>query len=212
LTLSEHDVRIVQDERSALTAVDEFIPEVVVLDPMSKASGGEYLVRTIRRRVANARIVAIGSDDSEAAAVLALRIGADDYLGQPLRTLEFLARVDAHLRGLNQVPPALAQVEIRGVTIDRAARLVMKDGRVVSLAPSEYDILDLLFARAGAVVKREELQRALGNKLLSAASRAVDQHVMELRRKLEREPPSKPLIETVRRVGYRILRDRTFHG
>src|SRR3954470_3771321 len=101
LTLSGHDVRIVDDERSALSAVDEWTPEVVILDPMNRTRRGEYLVRTIRRRAPNTGIVAIGSDDSEAGAVLALRMGADDYLAQPLRMLEFLARVDAQLRRLN---------------------------------------------------------------------------------------------------------------
>jgi DNA-binding response OmpR family regulator len=208
LTLSEHDVRVVGGERCALSTVDEWEPDVVILDPMNRTAEGGYLIRTIRRRAPTTRLVAIGRDNTETAAVLALRMGADDYLGQPLRMLEFLARVDAQLRRMNAPSSSFPTTEIRGVMIDRAARQVLKQGRPVALAPCQFDMLDVLFARAGAVVSREDLQRVLSEKSLSAASRAVDQHIMQLRRKLEPEPPSQPLIETVRGVGYRISRRR----
>ena len=91
------------------------------------------------------------------------------------------------------------------LTIDFAARAVTRGGQPVALAPREFDLLEALVTRAPAVVSRRELLRAVWGYDASVASRTVDTHVAELRRKLEDEPAEPKHIQTVWKVGYRFV-------
>ncbi|MGZ3445099.1 MAG: winged helix-turn-helix domain-containing protein, partial [Myxococcaceae bacterium] len=137
--------------------------------------------------------------------VVALKLGADDYLTKPFGLLELLARVEALLRRSSvtwQAPaPALrfGDVELRVET-----RTVLRDGTPVELTPKEFDLLAVLLRAKGAVVPREELLRQVWGYRSQVITRTLDSHVAELRRKLERTPASPRHILTIRKVGYRL--------
>ena len=100
-------------------------------------------------------------------------------------------------------PAALAE-RFGEITIERACRLVLKDGETVGLAPLEYDLLHALYDRRGAVATRHELLREVWGHQAMVVSRTVDTHILELRKKLERDPARPRHILTVRKTGYRL--------
>jgi DNA-binding response OmpR family regulator len=90
------------------------------------------------------------------------------------------------------------------VEIDRASRRVLRCGREVNLAPLEYDLLLALLDRRGAIATRLELLRQVWGHSAIVVSRTVDTHILELRKKLERDPSNPRHILTVRKAGYRL--------
>jgi DNA-binding response OmpR family regulator len=134
--------------------------------------------------------------------------GADDYVTKPFSTLELLARVRALLRRARPHGHATDVDEPEGfgdVEVDVASRVVRRAGDVVELTPKEFDLLAALLGRRGAVASRNELLSEVwqyGN--ADVATRTVDVHIAELRRKLESDPSNPEHILTVRKAGYRL--------
>ena len=139
--------------------------------------------------------------------------------------LELLARVDVVLRrGRVSAPAALPTgphlvttaageamsgterpvVRLGDLEIDRDARVVRRHRETVSLSPKEFDLLDALVQRRGAVVGRTELLREVWGYSGFVTSRTVDTHVAQLRRKLEDDPATPSYILTVQKAGYRM--------
>jgi two-component system OmpR family response regulator len=124
--------------------------------------------------------------------------GADDYLVKPFAMAELIARVRRLCRRRETI--AAPVLRAGDLELDAARREVRRAGVLLSLTAKEYTVLELLLARGGAVVSREELVEHCWDELTAPMSNAVDVVISQLRRKLG-EPP---LIATVRAVGYRI--------
>jgi DNA-binding response OmpR family regulator len=208
-------------------------PDLVILDVMLPGFDGFRVLRTLREGGAGAEavdvpVVLLTARGAEEDKVRGFRLGADDYVTKPFGALELLARVGALLRrarrgpagaapgaaagqalGAEAVPAAPAAdaghvVERFGdVEVNRSTRVVRRAGAVVALTPKEYDLLAALLDRRGAVAARLELLREVWGYREEVASRTVDIHVAELRRKLEPRPAEPRHILTVWKVGYR---------
>jgi DNA-binding response OmpR family regulator len=130
--------------------------------------------------------------------VAGLGRGADDYLPKPFAFAELVARIRALARRSHPaVPPVLAA---KGITLDPARHVAVRDGRPLELGPKELALLELLMAANGRVVSAEELLERAWDEMADPFSTAVKVTVSRLRRKLG-EPPA---IETVAQAGYRI--------
>jgi DNA-binding response OmpR family regulator len=132
--------------------------------------------------------------------IVGLDAGADDYLAKPFDLGELMARVRALLRrsqGGDQVV-----LRIGGLTIDRAQRTAMLDGRSLDLTAREFALLTHLAREAGRVVPRTELLAKVWQTSFDPGSNVVEVHVKNLREKLG---PDSSLIETVRGAGYRFV-------
>jgi two-component system, OmpR family, alkaline phosphatase synthesis response regulator PhoP len=196
------DVEVAADGRSGLGRARDFDPDLLILDLMLPDLDGLQILRALRNEGRGLAILVLTARGQESDKVLALKLGADDYLTKPFGVLELLARVEALLRRSGAARGAsyrFGDVELR-----EATRTVVRRGRTVEVTPKEFDLLCALLRAGGAVVSRADLLRQVWGYRSAAATRTLDTHVAELRRKLEPEPAEPRHILTVRKIGYRI--------
>lgn len=177
--------------------------DLVVLDVMLPGLDGFEILRRIRAqsKVPVLMLTARGEDVDR---IVGLEIGADDYLAKPFNPRELAARIRAIFRRLEPRAPAeAARLEINGVRLDPGSRDVTANGERVELTTFEFDILEFLMRSAGRVLSRDDLMEHLYNRKATAFDRSIDMHVSHLRKKLEN---GRPLIKTVRGVGYQFCR------
>ena len=186
-----------EDGASFWAALRGGTPDLVILDVMLPDEDGYQILAKLRDDPATQTVpvMMVTAKTSEIDVVKGLDHGADDYLCKPFGIMEFLARVRAQLRRGEQ-RGTLASC---GVTLDPAARRVELAGREISLTAKEFDLLEYLMRRAGAVVRREELLGAVWGYSGGEETRTVDVHIRALRLKLGE---AGTMIKTVRGVGY----------
>lgn len=205
LEIEGYEVHVSTDGTAGLAAARDTAPDVIVLDLMLPETDGFRVLETLRKEGFDTPVLILTARGEEADKVLGFRLGADDYVTKPFGLLELLARVEALLRragkGRSMEVEHIGDVEVR-----RTARAVVKDGKVVELAPKELDLLLALLDREGTAVSRSELLEEVWGYSGSVVSRTVDTHIAELRRKLEDDPSNPRHILTVRKVGYRLER------
>ena len=211
LEIEGYEVHHAEDGPAGLRMARELAPDLIILDLTLPGMDGYRVLRTIREEGLEMPVLILTARGEEADKVLGFRIGADDYVVKPCGVLELLARVAALLRRAGRradVPdPAVAaaqSVERFGdVEVYDARRTVLKKGEPVALTPKEFDLLVSLIRRRGAVATRAELLREVWGHRAEVATRTVDIHVAELRRKLEDDPAEPKHILTVWKAGYR---------
>lgn len=183
-----------QREALALLETEEF--DLVLLDVGLRDGNGFSVCSAVKQRGGTAVIFLSASGD-EYSVVTGLDLGADDYIAKPFGIMEFLARVRALLRR-GEPKESLC---IRGVLLYPAGRRVEAEGAEVQLTAKEFDLLEYLMRRAGAVVRREELLEAVWGYSGGEETRTVDVHIRSLRLKLG---GCGAMIRTVRGVGYMV--------
>ena len=134
--------------------------------------------------------------------VVGLELGADDYVVKPFSARELTARIRAILRRGRPERPA-GPVDVSGVILDPASRTVTKRGAPIELAAKEFDLLHMLMASAGSVLRREEIMDEVWDPHWFGPTKTLDMHISWLRKKLEDDPHNPKLIVTVRGVGFR---------
>ena len=203
LEIDGHDVEVASDGQAGLEAASGGEPDLVILDLMLPEMDGYRVLRTMREQGIDVPVLILSAKGTEADKVMGFRLGADDYVTKPFGVLELLARVTAILRraGSEERPPhteRFGEVEIK---VDH--RTVHRNGEEVQLTPKEFDLLIALIRRRGEVASRVALMREVWGHRAAIASRTVDTHIAQLRRKLETEPSDPRHILTVHRAGYR---------
>lgn len=175
--------------------------DLVVLDVMLPGLDGFEVLRRLRAS-SSVPVLMLTARAEDADRIAGLELGADDYLGKPFNPRELAARVRAILRRAEPQDGG-GRIEVSGVVLDPASREVSSGGTRVALTTLEFAILEILMRSAGRVVSRDDLMEALYNRKTTPFDRSIDMHISHLRRKLER---GRPLINTVRGVGYQFLR------
>ncbi|WP_298458088.1 response regulator [uncultured Cellulomonas sp.] len=194
------DVEAAPDGRTALDAVARRPPDVVVLDLGLPDLDGVEVVRQVRTG-SDVPVLILSARDAEAAKVAALDAGADDYVTKPFGMDELLARVRAALRRAAPHAPG-AVVRAGALSIDLTARRVERDGALVRLTPTEWNLLEVLVQSSGALVSQRDLLRDVWG-LEHAPAHYLRVYVAQLRRKLEADPSSPRHLLTAPGVGYR---------
>jgi DNA-binding response OmpR family regulator len=175
-------------------------PDIVVLDLMLPGIDGFEVCRQIRGN-GNVPIVMLTASNDDFDVVGALEAGADDYVVKPAQPRVLDARIRAVLRrGTVELQRA---EDHAGLTIDRAAMTVIKDGLPVSLTPTELRVLLELSRSCGQVLSRQQLLESVWEHNYLGDSRLVDNCVQRLRAKIESDPTDPLFVQTVRGFGYR---------
>jgi two-component system response regulator CpxR len=178
--------------------------DLVVLDVMLPKLDGFEVLRQLRRQ-SQVPVLMLTARVAEQDRINGLETGADDYLLKPFAAGELVARIRALLRRAQAKPTRTGPIDVGPVHLNPDTRDVTCGGRPVVLTSLEFSLLDLLMQAAGRAVSREELSAALFQREPGPYDRALDVHVSNLRRKLERVtdgPVNEGMIRTVRGVGY----------
>jgi two-component system response regulator MprA len=194
------EVRGVLEGLEALERVEEFDPDVIVLDLMLPGLSGFEVVGRIRAK-SGVPILMLSARDDIADKVEGLSLGADDYLTKPFALEELAARVVALLRR-SGAPPGQT-LHHAGITLDLATREVRRNGRPMDLTAKEFDLLRLFLRHPRQVLSREQILTAVWGYDYLGDSNVIEAYVSYLRRKLNGPGEDDP-IRTVRGVGYRL--------
>lgn len=202
LAKEKFEVALATDGEEGLLKVEEFGPDIIILDWMLPKVSGIEVCRQIRSKPEsrNIPIIMLTARSEEADRIRGLETGADDYLTKPFSTAELIARLKAILR---RIRPGLADDTIiyRDIHVDRVSHKVTRDGLDIHLGPTEYRLLDHLIQHPGRVFSREQLLNAVWGSDVFVEVRTVDVHIGRLRKALSKHKQS-DAIRTVRSAGY----------
>ncbi|VXB49942.1 putative transcriptional regulatory protein TcrX [Microbacterium sp. 8M] len=195
------EVRVEHRGRSALIAVREFQPDVVVLDIMMPGIDGLDTLERIRAIRPEIRVLFLTALDGHDDRVAGLRAGGDDYLTKPFAIAELQARVRVLARTAAAIArPDDARLRVGDLAVDKAAATAQLGGNALELTPTEFELLLLLANNAGRVLRRAQILEAVWGYDFGTESNVVEVYVSSLRRKLA--PSTALSLETVRLVGY----------
>ena len=180
-------------------ALNDILPDLVLLDVMLPDENGCDIVRRLRSQSATKRlpVIMVTAKTSEMDLVKGLDDGADDYIKKPFSVLELLSRVKALLR--RSTEETAQQLRVGDIQLDNARRTVLAQGKNVELTYKEYELLRYLMINAEMVLSRESIMRFVWGTDFEGETRTVDMHIKTLRQKLG---PCGRQIGTVRNVGY----------
>ena len=208
LEIEGYDVRSAEDGADGLELALTWKPDLVILDLSLPGMDGLRVLRELRAMDTRVGVLILTARGEEADKVLGFRSGADDYVTKPFGVLELLARVEALLRrsGVDGDASRSPVWSFGAVSVDEDRREVRRGEPVIPHKPKEFDLLIALGKRDGRVASRLELMRDVWGHKAAIASRTVDTHIAELRRKLESDPTAPAHILTVHKSGYRLRR------
>lgn len=180
-------------------ALDDILPDLVLLDVMLPDENGCDIVKRLRSQSATKRlpVIMVTAKTSEMDMVKGLDDGADDYIKKPFSVMELLSRVKALLR--RSTEETAQQLQVGGIQLDNARRVVLAEGKSVELTYKEYELLRYLMINAEMVLSREAIMRFVWGTEFEGETRTVDMHIKTLRQKLG---TCGHQIGTVRNVGY----------
>ena len=177
-------------------------PDLIVLDMMLPKLSGIEVIRALRQVDHDTPIVVLSAKDQESDKVLALSLGADDYVTKPFSVAELVARIRASLRRQRR-HQATTQLSFGHITLDLEGRRLLQDGVEIESTAREFDLLHHFVQHPGVVFSREQLMQQVWGADHFGTPRTVDNFIVRLRSKIEADPDEPQHIETVRGVGYR---------
>ncbi len=205
LTKECFETLIVNDGESALSSVDTFSPNLILLDLMLPGIDGYQVCREVRSKYTTP-IIMLSAKGEVFDKVLGLELGADDYIEKPFDSKELVARVKAVLRRYKTIPeaandPALKCVEYPDLIINQTNYSVIYMGKAVDMPPKELELLYFLASSPNHVFTREQLLDQIWGYEYIGDTRTVDVHIKRLREKIKDHDSWK--ISTIWGIGYK---------
>lgn len=203
-----YGVTAASDGAQALRLFGQEKFDFVILDVMMPKVSGYDVCRDLRARGAKVPVLMLTAKGEEVDKVVGLKMGADDYVTKPFGVHELLARVEALLRRSRRegdeketsLPPVF---RLGAAEIDRRKFTVTVEGRSTPLTARELKLAEVFAAHPGEVLTRDALLNTVWGVDYFGTTRTLDQHVAQLRKKIEPSPQASPAIATVHGVGYR---------
>jgi len=210
LTKEGFDVDTAYDGEEAVKKVDEYDPDLMILDLMLPKKDGLEVAREVRQ-THDMPIIMVTAKDTEIDKVLGLEMGADDYVTKPFSNRELVSRVKANLRRRDIVKKSVEaenqedtnkDITIGNLVIKPDAYIVEKNGKKIELTHREFELLYYLAQHMGQVMTREHLLQTVWGYDYFGDVRTVDVTVHRLREKIEDNPIQPQILVTRRGVGY----------
>jgi DNA-binding response OmpR family regulator len=226
-----YSVQVAEDGEAGLSRARSDDPDLIILDVMLPRLNGFEVLRKLRAEGMRVPAIVLSARDAELDIVMGLEFGAEDYVTKPFGLAELLARIKAVLRrprdasssassssansaplspaavtldGLRRQRPTDAVIQVGALSIDPRSRQVKRAGEEIALTATEFEILWCLVQAEGRVLAREEIQAQVWGPRHHGTLRTIDNFMMQLRTKLERDPANPDHLLTVRGVGYRL--------
>ncbi|MGA9800147.1 MAG: response regulator transcription factor [Terriglobales bacterium] len=198
-------VEISADGKSALEAYRAATPAAVVLDLRLPAMSGRDVCREIKQQAPSLPVIVLSAASDVSDKVLLLELGADDYVTKPFSPRELLARVRAALRRSSR--STITDVNgFDGISVDFTRMEVTREGQPIGLTAQEFKTLKFMLQNAERVITRDELLNEVWGYQNYPSTRTVDNHILKLRQKLEKDPANPVHFRTVHGVGYKFVR------
>lgn len=196
------------DGKQAIELWREHRPQLLCLDIMMPEIDGFEVCRRVRATDSAVPILFLSAKNEEIDVVVGLGLGADDFIRKPFTRAEVVARIRAALRRAHPADEKGRRFTLDDLTVHPDALLARRDGKAIELTRREVLMLELLHRRAGLPVARDRFLDECWGLDYFPDSRTLDQHVLMLRKKIERDPANPRIIATVRGVGYRFEASR----
>lgn len=200
-------VHLAADGEEALEVWRAYHPDIVLLDVMLPRMSGIDVCREIRA-VDDTPVIMVSARNEEIDAVVALEVGADDYVAKPYRVRELVARMRTVLRrtGLRNAAAGgeSSVLEVGDISLDKERHEVTIGGQLVQLPLKEFQLLALLLENEGIVVTRQTLIDRVWGYDYVGDTKTLDVHIKRLRAKVEPSPDNPERIVTIRGLGYKL--------
>jgi DNA-binding response OmpR family regulator len=198
------EVHISGDGVSALAAYRAAVPAAVVLDLRLPAMSGRDVCRELKQQAPALPVIVLSAASDVSDKVLLLELGADDYVTKPFSPRELLARVRAALRRTARTGSS-DLVSFGDISADFNKMEVLRNGEPVQLTAQELKTLRFMAQNAERVISRDELLNEVWGYQNYPSTRTVDNHILKLRQKLERDPGNPVHFRTVHGMGYKFV-------
>jgi two-component system, OmpR family, alkaline phosphatase synthesis response regulator PhoP len=199
-----YQVEIVYNGEEAITKLQEFGPDALILDVMLPGMDGYEILKKLQDK-GRIGVIMLTAKEDIVNKILGLELGADDYMTKPFDMRELLARLKSLLRRMQRTETFTDKAEIihRGIELQTSHRTAYAGGRQLDLTPKEYDLLKLLLASPDRVFTREQLLDLVWGMEYFGGTRTVDIHIQRLRKKLGGDYGE--ILQTVHGIGYKAL-------
>jgi DNA-binding response OmpR family regulator len=207
LEFEGYGVEVVGDGRTGLRKILDNTYDLVILDVMLPQLSGLDVLKSAREKGANTPVIMLTAKGEEIDKVLGLELGADDYVTKPFGLRELLARVKAVLRRRegSSAAGSSAKMRIEGVEVDFTTYNASREGQPVSMTPKEFEILRFLWEHRNQTVSRDLLLTNVWGYDESVSTRTIDNFIVKLRQKLEKDPAHPKHIVTIHGTGYKLI-------
>ncbi len=198
-------VTAAEDGEAAVTLFSRERPDMVLLDIMMPGKNGYEVCRLIRRENEVVPVIFLSAKSEEIDKVLGLELGADDYISKPFGVREVVARINAVARRALMVPGQVEQTPfpIGDLEVKPAELKAVRKEVPIALSSKDIKILALFAENRGKVLDRDTIYNAGWGVSHIPNSRTLDQHISQLRKKIEIDPKNPRIIVTVHTAGYR---------
>lgn len=198
---SGYDIRGFSCAKDFFRALNDFLPDLILLDIMLPDEDGLSILQKLRsnKKTQTLPIIMVTAKTTEIDKVKGLDLGADDYMTKPFGVMELISRVKALLRRSQSDNADDRIFKFNNIILDDEKHLVTVNGETCELTYKEYELLKLFMTNIGVVINRERILERIWGTDFEGESRTIDMHIKNLRQKLK---DSGKCIKTIRNVGY----------
>lgn len=180
-------------------------PDLILLDLMLPTMNGQDICRKLREDGITVPILMLTSKREETDKVLGLELGADDYITKPCSLRELHARIKANLRRSEIIRKEVSTFTFADLEIDFKKQKSLKKGKPIQFSAKEYEILHFFIQHDDEIVSRDMLLDEVWGYDVFPTTRTVDNYILNLRKKIEKDPTQPKHILTIHKSGYRFI-------
>jgi len=199
-----YETFVANNGESGIEIIEEKSPDLILLDVMLPGMDGFDVCKTLRDSGLTTPIIMLTARSEEVDKVLGLEFGADDYVTKPFSNRELIARIKAQLRRQSiYLKENLSEYTFGDIYVNFAAYVLKRNNIPVDLTSTEFSILQLLIKKRGQIVSRDQILNEVWGYEIIPDSRIVDTHILNLRKKIEKNAQKPDYIKTHHGIGYK---------